>query len=176
MDLWLSKCTHSRAFYTWGFHEAAVCFWCTNWLGGENAILWNHLHMNWHISLCSLLCIGWFSLPGWPQMRGRSWCWVALGSPSLRVWLKTERTDVFNSVPVHTLGLTIALTGTRSHFRADRKREGLRKRERERGGETLWDQKTEKKLKQGEETQLVILNLQHGFLWQTHTQSLSSTG
>lgn len=45
---------------------------------------------------------------------------MALGSPSLLVCLKTERTERFNSVPVHTLGLTTVLTGTHSHFRAER--------------------------------------------------------
>lgn len=59
------------------------------------------------------------SLPGRPLMRGSAWFWVALGSPSLLVWLETERSELFKPVPVHTLGSTLALTGTHSHFRAD---------------------------------------------------------
>ncbi len=117
------------------FSWSSRVFGCMCWLYCENAIAWNHLHMTWHITLCSFMCMDWFSLPGWPQTRGKSWFWVALGSPSLHVWLKTERTERFNSVPVHTLGFTTVLTGTHSHFRADRENKEARYKLKRKGGE-----------------------------------------
>lgn len=59
-------------------------------------------------------------------------------------------------MPVHTLGLTVALTGTHSHFRASE--EAKCKLERN-GQRNSVRSKTEKKMGHGEEARLALLNL-----------------
>jgi len=90
-------------------------------------------------------------------MRGKGWFWVALESPSLLVRLKTERTELFNSVPVHTLGLTVALTGTHSHFKADGACEEVKYRKQKRHGQR--NSVRSKNMKQGKEARFAFLNL-----------------
>lgn len=76
----------------------------------------------------------WFSLPGWPQMRGKGWCWVApriIRSACLTKKLKEQNS--LTPCQVHTLGFTIDLTGTYSYYRADgASEEGRWKQGRER--------------------------------------------
>lgn len=132
MDLWESICTQCTAVTHVVFMKLS-CVWVWMW-----SLLWkcNYTkplaHELAHLFVYPYVCMLLY-LPGWPQMRGKGWFWVALGSPSLLVWLKTERTELFNSVPVHTLGLTVALTGTHSCYWADRARE---KRNRQRNSVT----------------------------------------
>lgn len=74
MDLWESVHTHTR--FSW----SSRVFGCMCRLYCENAIAWNHMNMNWHISLCSLNVYGLLSLPVWPQIRGNV---LVLGGPGI---------------------------------------------------------------------------------------------
>lgn len=147
------------------FSWSSRVFWCMSRLYCENAIARNHLHMSWHMSLHSLLCTGWFSLPGWPQMKAEGWFWVAMGSPSQCVWLKKWKNNSLTLCQFIHTWLNNSSHRSPLTFQS-RQRASEEVEERKTGREIVWDQKTEEKMGQGEEERIAALNLNlwYGFV------------